>query len=185
MKIESLTKSFIEGKTFNSLSSGKALSFFSLFIALGIVLSFLENSFLPRLPIPGAKIGLAHLSTFLLLFYFTEGLVFLAVILRIFIFSLVTGTFLLPSFFLSLGGGILSTFFMLLFYHYFFPKITFIGISLWGAFFHNLGQIIVAAFLTSSLSVFLYFPVISLIGLVTGFFNGYIANKLFEKLILS
>jgi heptaprenyl diphosphate synthase len=180
-----LTKSFIEEGKFKSFSSGKAISFFSLFIALGIALSFLENSFLPRLPIPGAKIGLAHLSTFLLLFYFTEGLVFIAVILRIFIFSLITGTFLLPSFFLSLGGGVLSTLIMLLFYHYFFPKVTFVGISLWGAFFHNLGQIVVAAFLTSSLSVFLYFPVVSLVGIVTGFINGYIANRLFEKLFLN
>ncbi len=181
----SWTKSFARKEKIRNLSSGRSISLFSLFIALGISLSFLERLFLPPLPLPGARLGLAHLSTFLLLFYFSEGLVFLAVILRIFLFSFITGTFLLPSFFLSLGGGLLSTVVMIFLYRVFFPKLSFVGISLWGAFFHNFGQLLVACFLISSISVFLYFPFISAVGLVTGFFNGYIANRLFEKLFAS
>lgn len=62
------------------------------------------------------------------------------------------------------------------------PLFSIFGISMTGGVFHNLGQLLVAIFLLSSLNLVYYLPVMILSGIVTGLINGMIAEVLLEKL---
>ncbi len=161
-----------------TLQKPASLVNFSLFVGFGVALYFLESSFFPALPLPGAKLGLAHLATFFFLPAFTTGVVLLGVFFRILLGSLLTGTFLLPPFYLSLSAGLTSTLVMVVIYRLFYGRLSFVGVSLAGAFIHNITQVLVAAYLLATYTLFAYLPILLLIGLVTGTINGLVANYL-------
>ena len=47
---------------------------------------------------------------------------------------------------------------------------------------HNLGQILVAAFLVSNIKIFVYFPVLIISGVISGAIIGIIAYLILQKL---
>lgn len=150
----------------------------ALLVAGAIVLHIVESMIPTFLLIPGAKLGLANIITlFALINYgFRDGLRVL--FLRIILSSLLIGTFMTVSFFLSLMGGLIS--FTIMSYTYYFHRNSFsiIGISIFGAVFHNLGQILMAYFLISNWRILFYLPYLLLLSLPTGIFVGLVVIKL-------
>jgi heptaprenyl diphosphate synthase len=51
-------------------------------------------------------------------------------------------------------------------------NISIIGVSITGAFFHNIGQVLMAALIINNVNIIMYLPVLSIAGLGTGFFVG-------------
>lgn len=106
-------------------------------------------------------------------------------LIRVILGSLFTGTFLGPAFMLSFGGGVLSTAAMGLAFTlsrtFFGP----VGLSIIGAFFHNIAQLGLAylLFIQRIEAVLLISPVIVLIGTLTGVVNGIIADLLIKNLL--
>ena len=92
----------------------KRLATMALLVAMGIILHRVE-ALLP-LPSPWIKLGLANIMTLLalVLLGFREALI--VTLLRIFLGSIVGGTFLSPTFFLSLAGGLAAVLAMSLAY---------------------------------------------------------------------
>ena len=81
----------------------------AMYTALGLTLNLLETYLVPLglvIPLPGARIGLANLVTVVVLCTETPGFLWAVTFCRIFLASLLTGTFLALPFALSLGGGI-------------------------------------------------------------------------------
>ncbi len=76
------------------------------YAALAIVIHILEAG-LPS-PIPGIKPGLANVVTLLVLLRYGWALASWVVLIRVLASSLLLGTFMTPSFFLSAGGAICS-----------------------------------------------------------------------------
>jgi heptaprenyl diphosphate synthase len=146
--------------------SPKKIAHFSIYLALALILQAIEYVFLPPIPLPGVKIGIANIIILLMLKEFSATEIGLLVVLRVFIASLVTGMFLLPAFYLSLGGAMLS----------------FVGIGVLGSVAHNVGQIIVAYFIISQASVFSYTPIVMLAALPFGVITGIIARITDEKM---
>jgi heptaprenyl diphosphate synthase len=118
--------------------------------------------------VPGAKLGLANITNLigLVLFGFQAGLQIL--LLRVIIGSLITGTFMTMIFYFSITGGILSFLAMALVYYFLRDKFSLIGISVIGAVFHNIGQIIIAYFVIASTGIFYYLPFLVLLAVPTG-----------------
>jgi heptaprenyl diphosphate synthase len=150
----------------------------SLLVALAITLHIFE-ALLPVaqiMPIPGAKLGLANIVTLLtlVLLGFREGL--LVVLLRSFLGSLLGGTFLGTTFFLSLSGALFSGLAMGLLYYFAGGRFSLIGISVCGAICHNLGQLLAAAILIQQVGIFMYLPYLLLFALPTGYFTGVAAT---------
>lgn len=168
-----------------SFTKTNKLTVISLFLALGIVLYAFEYFYLPPLPIPGAKLGLANIITLILIAFYGSKESILNVLARTLVGSLITGTFLSPSFFYSLSGGLLSALAMILAYRLFYGKFSFVGVSVLGAVFHNLGQLVLAFFLLAHLAVFLELPLLVLIAIFSGTFNGIIANYTIRRLHFS
>lgn len=150
----------------------KIVCILSMLLAMAIVLNILE-SFIPVF-IPGVKLGLANIIILIMLYEFKVYEAFLCDILRIIIVGLLRGSFLSPTFLMSLGGGMLSFIIMLL-----FSKIKLfspIGVSVLGAISHSVGQIIVAIIILGSRAVVYYLPFIAILSVFTGILSGVITN---------
>jgi heptaprenyl diphosphate synthase len=50
--------------------------------------------------------------------------------------------------------------------------ISIIGVSITGAFFHNVGQVLIAALVIHNINIIVYLPILSIAGIGTGFFVG-------------
>jgi len=146
----------------------KKIVIVALLVGLGIVLHIVENMLALSFVIPGAKLGLANISNLLglLLFGFLAGLEIL--LLRIFLGSILAGTFMTVNFYLSLSGGILGYIIMALLFYYFKDKFSIIGVSIGGSVFHNVGQVLTAFLIISNAAIFYYLPYLMLLALPTG-----------------
>ena len=95
------------------MSQLKRWSIIAMLLAMAIVLSIME-SFIP-VWIPGVKLGLANVIILIMLYEFKVGEAFLVQLLRILLASILRGTFLGPSFVMSISGGLFAFIIMLIF----------------------------------------------------------------------
>lgn len=158
----------------------KKMVFLSLLVALALAVSLLEAAFPLPIAVPGAKLGLSNIVILVTLiqFGFKEAVIVSA--LKSFLLMLATGS--VTSFAYSLAGSLLSSVMMGVSQHCFSPPFSPVGISEIGAFAFNIGQLSVAAFVLSNIGVFYYLPVLTLIGLVTGYFVGLSARLITEHM---
>ncbi|MBQ8527691.1 MAG: Gx transporter family protein [Lachnospiraceae bacterium] len=151
-----------------------------LFIALALIFSYVESVIPVPLVVPGAKLGLPNTLVLLLLYVYGVREAMLVNVTRILLSGFMFGN--LFSILYSLAGAIFSFVFMV------FAKRTRIfsmkAVSILGGVFHNIGQIIVAAFLVSGISVMAYLPVLIVVGVVTGLCNGVLAEIIYKRGIL-
>ena len=91
----------------------KRLMIIAMMLAMAIIVNYME-SFIPVF-IPGVRLGLANVIILLMIYEFKFYEALIVNLLRIFIVSLLRGTFLSPVFFMSLSGGMLSLIVMFLF----------------------------------------------------------------------
>lgn len=140
--------------------------------AQALALSFIEN-LLPAMPFlpPGVKLGLSNIVTM-----FTAGtmgfLPALAVTLIKSLFVLLTRG--VTAFFMSFGGGFLSTVAMCLMIKLVKDKTGFIGVAVVSAVCHNIGQLAVSIIVTKTTAFVYYAPVLLLSGVVMGVITGII-----------
>lgn len=152
-------------------------AFYGLMLALSMALSYAET-LLPPLGVPGAKIGLPNIVTVMGLY--TVGIrgTFCISILRIILTGLSFGN---PSMMIySLSGWALSMAVMLS------AKKTgafsAVGVSVLGGIAHNIGQLLCAAAVLESASVFVYFPALLPAGVIAGALVGAAAGAVTERL---
>lgn len=146
------------------------LTFISLFVAQGLALYMVERMIPVPFITPGAKPGLTNIITVLALYMFGFKDVFLIIILRILLSTLLGGS--MSSFLYSIAGGILSFLAMYFLKRIGKDEISIIGVSIVGAVFHNIGQIIVAGLVIENAMIVTYLPILIVAALGTGFFVG-------------
>ncbi|TET53305.1 MAG: Gx transporter family protein [Actinobacteria bacterium] len=164
------------------MSRSSRLAIFSMFLAFGLILQAVEAIYLPSLPIPGIKLGLANMVVLMMLVYFTPLEIFLHVIARLVLSSLILGSFLGPAFYFSTGGAFLSLIAIVVFHKLLYPRISLIGLSLVGATFHNIGQLTVAFLLVKTAAVYMQLPLLLFASVPMGLIIGIAANYSVERL---
>ncbi|MBI5101218.1 MAG: Gx transporter family protein [Nitrospirae bacterium] len=140
------------------------------------------------MPVPWLKLGLANIITVVALFLFDFRTAFTVTLIRVILSSMFTGTFLGPSFVLSLGGGAGSTL-AAGFFHYSLISISgrpffgAVGLSLISSFFHNVCQLTLAYFIFIQRieAILIISPFVLLVGTATGLINGIIADILIRN----
>ncbi|MEJ2636362.1 MAG: Gx transporter family protein [Calditrichia bacterium] len=148
-------------------------------IALGLLL-FLFEAYIPK-PVPWLKLGLANVVTLIALYWYGGKAALLVSISRILIGSVFTGNLLTPGFFLSLGGGLCAVSAMILLYHSRLFGIW--GVSMGGAAFHSLGQILVGYFVLFDNPVILQIlPYLIFYSILSGTLIGWIGYLLIKRL---
>jgi len=154
----------------------KMIVILGLLISIGLVLHVVESLLPLSFFVPGAKIGLANIASLLglIIFGFKAGLLIL--FSRIVAGSLLGGTFLSFNFFMSLSGGTASFILMSIIYLVFNNYFSLIGVSVMGAVFHNIGQILTASFIISNLGLVYYLPYLTLLAIPSGIGIGLIVQ---------
>lgn len=147
----------------------KRMTLLAMYTTIALTIFVVESAIPPLAPIPGIKLGLANVITLWLLIYATWRDALTALLMRIFIASMVTGQ--LVSFFYSLCGGLLCFLAMALLY-WLLGRRYIVFVSIICALFHNVGQIGIAMVLLDSLSAAAYLPVLLISGVITGTFTG-------------
>lgn len=149
----------------------REMVYLSLLATFAIVVHSLEMVF-PS-PLPWLRLGLANIITLVTLILFGLKAGLFVTIIRVLVGSFLSGSFLNPGFFLSLSGGIMSTLAMGFIISIFKNAFSPIGVSLIGAFTHNLTQIAVAyLMIVKRKEIFLLTPIILGFAILTGIFNG-------------
>ena len=150
----------------------------ALLTALSLILFILEG-FLPLpLPVPGAKLGLAAIVTLIALYLLPARDAALMLTLRIVLASAFGGG-LAPMIY-SLAGGVASFAAMVLLKRY--TQLSIVGISAAGGFLHNMAQLLVAAAVLETTALFVYAPVLGIVGIFTGILIGITARGILQKI---
>lgn len=152
------------------------LTFISVLVAQALILYLVERMLPIPFIAPGAKLGLSNIITVVCLYFFSLKDTFTVVILRIILSTLFGGS--LSSFLYSISGGLLSLLAMYIIKRVGKDYISIIGVSITGSFFHNLGQIFMAALVIHNINIIVYLPVLAIAGMATGFFVGVTARYL-------
>jgi heptaprenyl diphosphate synthase len=146
----------------------------SLFTAISVIISIIEAS-LPALSnVPGGKLGICNAIFIILLYKYSIYDAIMVNILRTVVSSLLYGGFNL--FIYSFSGAVLSSVIMIVLFLILKDKISPVGLSVAGAFFHNLAQVSVAAVLVNSFYVYSYFSYLSFISIISGTVTGIFAK---------
>ncbi|MGL5648176.1 MAG: Gx transporter family protein [Clostridium sp.] len=150
------------------------LIYMSLLISLSLILFTVERAIPAPLPVPGAKIGLSNLIIMISIYTLSPKDSFIVLSLKIVLSCIFGGG--LSTFLYSFTGGLLSFSSTMLLKICLKDKVSLVGVSVASAFFHNLGQILVASLILESSSIFLYLPLLGILGILTGFFIGLSSN---------
>jgi len=152
--------------------------------ALAVALSFLE-SLLPAMPFlpPGAKPGFANVAVMfaILAFSCADG-VFVMLVKSVFVL-ITRGA---AAFFMSISGGALSIAAVILFIflmNKLSKSFSYMGVSILGAVFHNIGQLIAAYFYTGTAAVAGYLPLLLIFGVCAGAVTGVILRVVMPRLL--
>ena len=154
------------------------VAYFGVFTALALIFSYVESLIPIHFGIPGVKLGLANLIIVIALYKMSIKETYILSIARIVLAGFMFGN--LFAILYSLAGGMLSLTIMCVLKRV--GKFSVLGISIAGGVFHNVGQLIMAAFVLESISIGYYFPVLLISGLVTGFVIGFISNEMMKRL---
>ncbi len=150
--------------------------------AYALALHSLER-FIPT-PIPWLRFGFANIITLTSLILYGFNTAMAITLVRVIAGSLITGTFLGPAFVLSFSGGITSTLAMWCIYRATQGIFSPFGLSIAGAFFHNIAQLSVAyaLFIQNIRAILIITPVIIFVGTITGAINGVATTFILKKL---
>jgi len=144
----------------------KLLVLTAMLFAIALVLSVVENS-LPPIPfvVPGVKLGLSNIVVMFALFFLDKKQAFAIALLKaVFVFmtrGMIAGL-------LSFCGGIFSLAIMILLMVIFKDKISYLVLSIFGAIFHNLGQLLAISIIYTSISLIVYLPILLISGVIAG-----------------
>lgn len=158
----------------------RRMIFISILLSQALVLSYIERFIPVNFSVPGAKLGLANIVTLTSLYFLTFKEALTLVFLRTILTSFFGGS---VSYFLySIAGGLLSFLVMYLLIKTFKEKISTVGVSVLGAVFHNIGQIIIAGYMIKNLNIIWYLPFLMFSGVATGLVVGFTSKYLISAL---
>ena len=147
--------------------------------AIAIILSVIEF-FLPS-PIPGIKPGIANIIILYSLVRFDFSTAAWVSIVRVFVSSVIVGSFLSPTFFLSLFGALFSLTLLYGFQKLPKPYFSIISLSLIASFGHIIGQFIIARlWIIPHDSIFNLLPLFLISALIFGIFSAFICDALLK-----
>lgn len=143
-------------------------------LACALILSYVESLVPFGFGIPGIKLGLANLAVVLCLYQNNTKTALLLNFMRIFLAGFLFGS--LYSILYALAGGFFS--FIVMWAAKKTGLFTIRGVSVLGGVFHNIGQLLIAAFVVRTAGVFYLIPYLLLAGVLTGWLIGFLTGLL-------
>lgn len=156
----------------------KKIAQIAMLVALAMVFSYLEFLVPISLGVPGIKLGLANVVTVFALYRFGAPLALGISTVRIVLCGLTFGS--LSTMLYSLAGGMLSLLIMIILQKT--RKFSICGVSAAGGVFHNVGQLIVAAWMLQSSMLAYYMPILMVAGIVSGVAIGMLGGIVWKRM---
>lgn len=157
--------------------TARKLTGYAMLLAVALILTYLESLIPVPVPIPGYKLGLANVVTLFAIYYYDVKVAFVINILRIVIIAILFGNFY--AFIFSISGALLALLIMALLKMS--DRFGIIAISVAGAVFHNIGQIMAAMLVLSTNAVLYYLPLLMIVAVVSGIIIGLLAGMLLKR----
>lgn len=168
----------MKGMVLNGVKA-KRLAELSALTALALIIFVIELQIPNLSPIAGVKLGLANIVTVFAVYRYKASETALLLLARILLGSVFAGN---PSAVLySLAGGALCFAGMLLLKKI-IPENHLWLCSVFGAVFHNIGQLAMAMLLMKTSAVFVYLPLLMLSGCIAGAFTGLCGQLVLKRL---
>ena len=150
--------------------STKKLTTMAMLFALAIVLSFVESLIAPMFALPpGVKLGLGNIVVMYCMMFMGYGAAFEIAALKG-LFSFLTRGFTAGV--LSFTGGVFSITIMYLLQKLFKDKVNYHTLSVFGALFHNIGQLTAFSVMFTNAAPLAYLPVLTVSAVVMGIVTG-------------
>lgn len=150
----------------------------ALMAALALIFSYIEVLIPFNFGIPGIKLGIANLIIIVTLYYIGPKYALAVNVMRVLVAGLLFNGLFGAAY--SLAGALLSFAVMTLLKKT--GLFSVVGVSMAGGVAHNLGQILVAAFLVSNIKIFVYFPVLIISGVITGVLIGILSYLILKRM---
>ena len=147
-------------------------------VALAMVLSYLESLIPISLGIPGIKLGLSNVVTLFALYQLGGRIAFGVAVCRIVLCGVTFGS--LSTMLYSFAGGLLS--FAVMFVLKKTEKFSIYGISIAGGVMHNVGQLLVAAYVMQTAKIIYYMPVLLIAGTLAGAAIGILGAMIYRRI---
>ena len=152
-----------ESSNFNKT---KRLALTGLLFAIALMLSLVESSLPPLIiTIPGIKIGLSNIIVMYSLFFLGKREAYMIAILKAIFVFVIRGPI---SAILSLCGGVLSVSIMLMLMLILSKKASYLIISITGAVFHNIGQLITVSIIYVNIYTLAFLPALLISAVISG-----------------
>lgn len=151
----------------------------ALLLSLAFIINYLESLVPLPIPLPGVKIGLANCIGLMVLFCFEKKDYIFFNILKVVMVALLRTGFG-SAFLISSLGTLLSTIATLLIYK--FTTASIYGLSIIGALFHSLGQVLMVMLLYNNVYMINYLPLLEIVSIISGCLTAFISAKVLEKL---
>ena len=156
----------------------KHIALYALFLALAVIVNYVEHLIPLPFIFPGVKLGLANAVGLIVLYYLGRKPYSIFGILRVLLSGIFTGFG--SSFLIALGGTIIATIVTLLVAS--FTKSSIFGISASGAVFHGLGQVLVVSLIYGTIQMVWYMLVLLISGIITGVLMAMVTALLIKRL---
>lgn len=151
----------------------------SLLLAIALIINYLESLVPLPIPLPGVKLGLANCIGLVVLCLYNVKDYVLFNVLKVFMIALLRTGFG-TSFFIGLSGTLLATLFTLLVYK--LTKASIYGLSVVGAVFHSLGQVLMVMLLYSNVYMINYLVILEITSIISGVITAFVASVTLQKL---
>ena len=156
----------------------------ALLAAASVVLGYMESIICALMPLPpGIKLGLANTVVLYSIYTIGVGGSIILIILKVVLTGFMSGN-LAAAFFYSMGGAVLSLISMLLVKGIGRDSVSIMGVSVVGAVFHNVGQILVASLLLGTPGLMFYVFVLMISAVITGTLTGMAGKQVLRVLAI-
>ena len=157
----------------------KKLTTMAMLTAISMIVFLIEAQIPLPIAIPGVKLGVANVITLFAIWTLGRREAGVILLIRIVLGNLIVGSVMAMLY--SLAGGLLCWVIMCLMKPITSRKHIWV-MSIFGAMGHNVGQLAVAIFVSGTVSIAIYAPVLFLAGIVTGFFTGQCAQAVLNHM---
>ena len=160
--------------------SVKVLVRYAIFLALAVIASYIEHIVPLPFLFPGAKLGLANAIGLIILYIYGKEKYIVFGLLRVLLNALLFSGFG-TTFLISLGGNLFASLITVLLISI-NKKVSIYGLSVNGAIFHGIGQVVVVAIIYQTIQMFNYLVILTISGIISGILMAIVINLLIKKL---
>ena len=158
----------------------RKIALLGIFSSIGIITGYIESLLVLPVSIPGVKIGISNCITIILLYLLGPWEALFVLMIRVVLSGALFGS--LFSILYSLSGALVSYIIMRILYKC--DKLSVYGVSAIGGVFHNIGQLLMAVILVSSIDILYYLPILILAGLIAGVIVGLVSAFVMKRIRL-